>query len=153
MHGTAGGAEESGCPICRLLTRAEDWRRCWLGRRWLRTLLSAIAGLQSYEPEDRAVISSCLHAFCIGCLQAWCRRSETRLCPLCKVTWLARLSDTTACMSARIRHKASSEYDLLLEMWWSNPASLRCSLCSLCGARPCCVPAEEDSGIHIRHQE
>jgi hypothetical protein len=31
---------------------------------------------------DKAVISSCLHTFCISCLAAWCERK--RACPVCR---------------------------------------------------------------------
>ncbi|WIA11113.1 hypothetical protein OEZ85_011257 [Tetradesmus obliquus] len=51
------GPEETTCPIC----------------------------LQAYQQADKAAISSCLHAFCIGCLQAWCRHNRSKAtCPLCK---------------------------------------------------------------------
>lgn len=39
-------------------------------------------GLQAYHALDKAVISSCLHAFCITCLTAWCERK--RACPVCR---------------------------------------------------------------------
>lgn len=43
---------------------------------------SLLPGLQCYEPLDKAVISSCLHAFCSSCLAAWCERK--RACPVCR---------------------------------------------------------------------
>lgn len=47
-----------------------------------RALVFTSTGLQAYSPLDRAVISSCLHAFCITCLAAWCERK--RACPVCR---------------------------------------------------------------------
>jgi len=43
---------------------------------------SLLPGLQCYQPLDKAVISSCLHAFCSSCLAAWCERK--RACPVCR---------------------------------------------------------------------
>ncbi|KAF8068161.1 EP0 [Scenedesmus sp. PABB004] len=44
--------------------------------------------LQALKSADRAVVRDCMHAFCLVCLQAWCRQQRARrvrrTCPLCK---------------------------------------------------------------------
>lgn len=38
--------------------------------------------LQRYSQLDKAVVSSCLHSFCVSCLAAW--TAKKRSCPVCR---------------------------------------------------------------------
>lgn len=42
------------------------------------------AGLtEILQLEDKAVLNSCMHVFCVSCISRWA--AKKRVCPLCKV--------------------------------------------------------------------
>ena len=79
------------CPICAALSLV-----VCSNSRGAQTLqkskeqVFACAGLADIlNLQDKAVVSSCMHAYCLHCLQRWL--DYKRSCPLCKV-WPARSS-------------------------------------------------------------
>lgn len=57
-------------------------------QRWLALMLTLwglyTAGLTDIlRLEDKAVLNSCMHVFCVGCIARWA--AKKRVCPLCKV--------------------------------------------------------------------
>lgn len=67
------------CPICKLLSGC-----CCLESLLTQGLFTAAGLTEIRQLEDKAVLSSCMHVFCVVCISRWA--AKKRVCPLCKVS-------------------------------------------------------------------
>lgn len=57
--------------------------QCWLVHIITLWGLSAAGLTEILHLEDKAVLNSCMHVFCVSCISRWA--AKKRVCPLCKV--------------------------------------------------------------------
>lgn len=77
-------AADDALPTCPICTHAVCCYYCCLARL-LTCCNDTAAGLtEILQLEDKAVLSSCMHVFCVTCISRWA--AKKRVCPLCKVS-------------------------------------------------------------------
>lgn len=75
------------CPICKLLSCCGCCCCCCcccLANLLTQSSFTAAGLTEILRLEDKAILSSCMHVFCVVCISRWA--AKKRVCPLCKVS-------------------------------------------------------------------